>query len=526
MLRTGVGLSGDASPYRMEERGAEVGRGVPPSQQVVLRTGVGLSGDASPYRVGERCAPVGRGVPPSRQAVLRTGGSSAGTLRPTGWVELMWLEREILGLRLSTWAWLGVLSVALLTTGARLALPQPDPHRLYFAHTFTTASEREILDAAVAEFEETHPGIRIEQIVSNSETYNTIGWRLQFQGRRQPDIYFHWQGYKVDYCIARGWALDLTPYVSDQFLKQLVPAAVVRQKGGLFFLPQSADISNLVWYNVDLFARLGLKQPRTLDEWRALCARLRREKILPLAQGNRDLWPMGNFAAELLGQSLGREAAGRLFAPGTHIRLRDVQGLSTLVRMREEGCFDLPGVLAPGAVGALGDIDAKVFFLSGKSAQQIVGSWFLADVEDARQKHELAFPVGIFPVPSGAGEEQAMTAVTTGFLVNPATRNPRAAVEFLELLLSRKYQERFARLGNLSLRRDALEFTGDPLARRMLEILADTPVLVPPPDTGYRPEQASVFYEICGKLLTGKLSLGDAARTWDREKTQLARKGL
>jgi len=116
--------------------------------------------------------------------------------------------------------------------------------------------------------------------------------------------------------------------------------------------------------------------------------------------------------------------------------------------------------------------------------------------------------------------------VSTGFLVNPRTKNPKAAVEFLELLLSKKYQSEFAKLGNLSVRRDAAEFTNDPLATRMLEMLASTSALVPPPDTGYRPEQAAVFYETCGRILTGNLDLNQAADYWTTEKEHLARKGL
>src|SRR5262249_25655174 len=99
-------------------------------------------------------------------------------------------------------------------------------------------------------------------------------------------------------------------------------------------------------------------------------------------------------------------------------------------------------------------------------------------------------------------------------------------VAFLELLLSRKYQSAFAKLGNLSLRRDALEFTDDPLAKQMLEIVATIPVRVSPPDTGYPPEQAAVFYEMVGKLLTGQLAWDQASLYWSKEKANLARKGL
>ncbi len=423
-------------------------------------------------------------------------------------------------------AWWLFLALALLLTGGRLRLGSAPPNVLRIAHTFTTASERAILDDAVHEFEQTHPPLRIEQIILNSDTYQTVGWRLQFQGRQQPDIYFHWQGSRVEYAIKNGWAMNLEPYLSPGFVAQFVPASIKRQHGGIYHLPQSVDISNLVWYNRDVFARLGLEEPATLEAWLATCQRLRRAGVLPLVQGDRDLWPMGNLGAELLGQTLGPARLDRLFAPGVPVSVTDLAGLKTFVHMEQEGMFDLPGLMERGAIGGFGDIDAKVFFLAGKAAQHVVGSWFLADIQDARQRGELHFPVGVFPVPAARGEINAMVAVSTGWLVNPATRYPAAAVAFLELLLSRKYQARFAGLGNLSTRRDAPEFTAAPLARRALEILAATPVTLPPPDTGYRPEQAYVFYDLCGKLLTGKLTLPAAADYWTREKQALARQGL
>jgi raffinose/stachyose/melibiose transport system substrate-binding protein len=427
---------------------------------------------------------------------------------------------------MKNWLWIAVAALALVFTGERLTLNRATPNLLRFAHTFTTESERVIIDAVVAEFEQAHPGVRIEQTISNSETYNTIGWRLQFQGRKQPDLYFHWQGFKTGQCIERGWAMDLTPFLSPGFTEQFVSSTFRPQHGGCYFLPQSVDLSALVWYNRDLFDHLGLKEPRSFNEWIALCLRLRLAKILPLAQGNRDLWPMGNFAAEVMGQAEGPDAMAELFQSKTSIRSEDLRGLKNLTALQQAGAFDLPGVLERGAIGSLHDIDAKVFFLSGKSAQHIVGSWFVADVQDARSKGELKFSVGVFPVPPGEGERDALCAVTTGYLVNPATKNPRAAVSFLELLLSRKYQAEFAKLGNLSARRDAVEFTSDPLAERMVQILGTTALIVPPPDTGYRPEQAAVFYATVGKLLAGKLEWALAAEYWGKEKQGLSRKGL
>lgn len=423
---------------------------------------------------------------------------------------------------------IGILTAGLFLVafGDRLRLTSPSPSTLRFAHTFTTESERAILDAAVGEFEAGHPGIHIQQTILNSEVYQTVGWRLQFRGRQPPDIFFLWDGYKTKYAIAQKWALDLKPYLAAGFADQFVAGTTHEQDGGTWFLPQSVDICSLVWYNRDLFKEHNFSPPKTFEEWVDLCAKFHALNILPLAQGNRDLWPMGNFGAELAGQAIGPDRLNHLFARGVAPAAADLVGLQGLATLRDEGAFDLPGVLDPGGIGTLGDIDAKVMFLSGKSAMHILGSWFAADIEDARAKGELKFEVGVFPVPSALGEQDVMGAVTTGYMVSRQSANPKAAVEFLELLLSPKYQAEFAKLGGISARQDADSFTTNPVTRQMHEFLLAAPLKVPPPDTAYRPEQAQLFYEICADLLTGKLKIKDAAARWDNGKLALAAKGL
>jgi ABC-type glycerol-3-phosphate transport system substrate-binding protein len=412
---------------------------------------------------------------------------------------------------------LALILLALVLWGDRLSLGSPEPGQLRFAHTFTTASERAILADAIAEFEQLHPGVRIEQVVSNSEVYSNIGWRLQFQRRVQPDIYFQWGGFKVDTAVGRGWALDLRPHLSEAFRESFVPAAFGDQP--IYLLPHSVDLCNLVWFNRDLFDGMGIAPPETLEAWLAQCERLREAGWTPLSQGNRDLWPMGNMAAELVAQSLGPTRVADLYQPGRAVTPEDLRGLEALVRLRDEGCF------ADG-IGGMGDDDAKVLFLGGKAAQHVVGSWLLADVNDAREKGELAFDVDFFPVPSPASGADALGAVTTGYLVNPASANVPAAVAFLELLLSARYQARFAELGAISLRKDARAFTADPLTRRMLETLAEADAIVAPSDTGFSPQQADVAYNAVGKLLTGAFDVEGAAAFWTEQKASLAKKGL
>ncbi|MCO5166033.1 MAG: ABC transporter substrate-binding protein [Planctomycetes bacterium] len=420
-------------------------------------------------------------------------------------------------------AWLVALIVAAVLFADRLALPRPRPDVLRLAHTFTARSERAILDDAIAEFERRHPGVKVEQLVSNSEVYSTVGWRLQFQRRLQPDVAFAWDGHKVDTAVARGWALDLRPHLDPAFTRAFAPAALEDRSGGVYLLPHSVDVCNLVWFNRDVFDGLGLGPPRTHEEWLRTCEALAAAGHLPLVQGNRDLWPMGNLAAELLAQALEPDDVTRLYRPAVAVEPADLAGLGPLLRLRDQGAFHRAGVVEAGGLGGLSDTDAKVLFLGGKAAQHVVGSWFLADVDDAAAKGELDFEVDLFPVPTGGRDVTA--AVKTGFLVNPASANVPAAVALAQHLLSRDVQARFAALGALSLRRDAPEFTHDPRARRLLARLATTGALVPPPDTGHAPDQAALAYRVVGRLLTQGHDLDAAAEAWTRGKRELARKG-
>ena len=316
----------------------------------------------------------------------------------------------------------------------------------------------------------------------------------------------------------------MAPYLSAGVTNSFVASLLGRQGNQIFLLPQSVDLSTLIWYNQERFGELQITPPTTQADWLRVCQKLRQAGSLPLVQGNREFWPMGNFGVELLGRSLGRNRLDSFFNGELPATPELLTPLGLFVEFAKGGYVDLPGVLDPGAIGNLSDLDAKVLFLSAKAVQHPIGSWFAADIRDAAERNELKFTPDLFPIPAAPGERLARGAVITGYQVNARTRHPQLAVEFLELLLSRPFQERFAALGNLSARTDAVQFTTNPIPRKLLGLLSEPGEMIPPPDTGYSPERADLFYQLCSKLLLGQLDLASAAVYWNDKQPRLRAK--
>ena len=398
------------------------------------------------------------------------------------------------------------------------------PNELLFAHTYTTGAEQKIIEGAVADFEKSHPGVRIRQIVQNSDTYQTVGWRILFNGERRPDVFFYWDGYRMEQAIAQGQILNLKPYLEAGFTEQFVPSFLhQRADGAIYYLPTSVDLSCLVFYNRTLFQELGLTEPATLEQWIEITRALSQAGKLPMIQGNRDLWPLGNFAAQLAAQDFGPErfrsavlkqdAQSSAFAP-----------FGSLHQLLEAHAMDGAGGIKREAVAGLGDLDASVLFLNGKAAQHVLGSWFLAGIKDSQEKKELKFEVGVFPIPPPANGHPASVVVSTGFLASRSTRQPALAAAFIQHLLSRKYQQQFAAIGAISARSDAMSFVDDPLAVRLYQLLAAVKTVVPPPDIGFPSELAFAFYRSAARVISGEATQEVAWREFQDYRQRMALK--
>jgi raffinose/stachyose/melibiose transport system substrate-binding protein len=130
-------------------------------------------------------------------------------------------------------------------------------------------------------------------------------------GRNAPDIYFEWTGSRMAQRTADGYAADLTEAVTSGPLAGIVDDAVLPAAsvdGKVVLMPHTADVTNVLWYNVPLLAEHDVAPPTTWEGLLAACDTLSAAGIIPISTGNKDLWAAGNWLSHLVSRSVGEEA--------------------------------------------------------------------------------------------------------------------------------------------------------------------------------------------------------------------------
>jgi len=168
------------------------------------------------------------------------------------------------------------------------AVQPSDPDIIRFATI--NANYRVALEEIIRRYEERNPQRKVELSIVGQEFATWIRTRVAAGGDLVPDIYNG--NYTNGYDRQGRWvALDPyfeaeNPYTGRRWLDGLDGRLIERYRtdGHTYILPiDYIDIA--VFYNREIFAELGLREPTTWDEWLALCLRVAEAGYVPLAIG-------------------------------------------------------------------------------------------------------------------------------------------------------------------------------------------------------------------------------------------------
>jgi raffinose/stachyose/melibiose transport system substrate-binding protein len=358
-----------------------------------------------------------------------------------------------------------------------------------------------------AELFEERTGVPVELNIQDDDLYETIGLNNLLSGGEPPDIYFEWTGARLSARYDEGHAADLSDAVSDGPLAGLFDEGDFKGMeidGQVVMVPGVADVTNVLWYNTEIFADLGLTPPTTWDELLATCQALDAEGIVPIASGNADLWAAGNWLAHQSSRVVGEDAYDAALArEATFDTSEWVDALGYVDDLRENGCVN-------ESVNAINDNEGAQLFFQGAAAMHPIGSWLVSWAVEAAP--DLSFDyVNLPSIPEGSGAQDSVIGVATGYVVNADSDMIDEAADFLALFNSEEIVAKLVEAGSLPMARAADSAEGiDERLLRLAALIQDADAIVAPPDTGYELQVADALYAALADVLGGQKSPEEA----------------
>lgn len=303
-----------------------------------------------------------------------------------------------------------------------------------WSHWSAEVPKRSFVEAAIAEFEEANPGVRIKATwYEKNALYAAL--KTALRAGQAPDI-FYAEPDQVEY-MDNGFLLDL----SDLNWDAVEPWA--RQawtyQGKPYGLPLEAWTVEL-YYNKDTLADLGITLPASLqlspDAFMDMVKAAVAKGVTPMALGVGDRpFPGAHLSHEALLKRLGVEEYGKLLAGDlSWSDPRVVETLSWLRSLVDAG-------LLPKTFTTMKLTEAHIYFHTNPGALMFLnGSWYTSRAFNTPDKggQPDGFPLGImqFPeVPNAACNACRTIAVGGSYVANADTEYPDEVMAFFGTFL-------------------------------------------------------------------------------------------
>lgn len=283
----------------------------------------------------------------------------------------------------------------------------------------------EVLKSHLKTYEQQNPGSRVAVEAMPQENMRTV-LQTQLRSGDGPDVFSWGSGPGYAGALAEaGLLFDLTPaYEQNKWPIYEFAKERVTFDGKIFGIPGEMEAVGL-FYNKDMFAEMGLQQPRNLAELQAVAQKVKDAGKTPIAVADQEGWPGGHLLSMALGSRLGSDGVDALINGKTSWNSPDVVASLQLWKDWNEG-----GYLGKSPTALTTD-NAAALFYSGDAAVLPSGSWAIPSiVKNAK------FEAGFIPFPAADGPGVFTGGLGSGPFVSASSQKTEAAVKFLNFLVS------------------------------------------------------------------------------------------
>ncbi|MDW7998158.1 MAG: extracellular solute-binding protein [Thermodesulfovibrio sp.] len=403
-----------------------------------------------------------------------------------------------------------VLIISLLVLFPTLAQASKIKLKMMFVYGGAT---KEHIDRVVKEYTaKVNPNVEIitESVAgAGAATYQEV-LQTRFLAGEGPDIYFEWGGELAGFFIDRGFAEPLEKYYkkynwNSRFYPMVIDS--IKRKGKIYGVPvKMAGMT--FWYNKSVWNKLGLKEPKTYEEFEALCDKVKKAGIYPLTIGGKYGWMTMRLLDYLLELSCGPKLFDDLRALKVSWNRPQVVRAYTLFKKWVDNW------VVPGFINITPD-DSIPPFYQGKALMTFDGTWReSAIIADGYAPHDFDFfipPTGHTPLRFSGFPEQ--------FMISSKSKYKDEAAEFLNWYTSKEIMGRevgkafdpLPPVIGIKIDEKAL-----PNTAKWMKVLDTFEKIYPPTDQVLAPDLLHEFFEVQDGIVTGKYTPEQAAKRMDQ----------
>jgi raffinose/stachyose/melibiose transport system substrate-binding protein len=358
-------------------------------------------------------------------------------------------------------------------------------------------------DAAIAKFEATHPGVKVEFEAKGFEQVQKTA-PMVLNSNEAPDILEYNKGNATTGLLSKqGLLTDLSEQAAARGWDKRMAAGIqttaryddrgVMGSGKWFGVPNYAEYVT-VYYNKDAFAERGLAVPTTLAEFTAAMDAFVAAGVTPLAVGGAE-YPAQQILYQLALSKADRGWVDRYQRYTGYVNFHDTAWVHGATTFAEWVAKRYIGAESSGMKAE----DMGVAFMQGRYPIMVSGSWWQGRLKSGIED----FGWGSFPWPGNR-----MSAGSSGnlWVVPAGSKNKELAYDFIDITLSQEIQDELRDAGGVPVSPGTTEVT-DP---ELKAVIGDFDTLVRNDGLAYYPDwPAPGFYAVLVSA-TQKLITGDA----------------
>lgn len=315
-------------------------------------------------------------------------------------------------------------------------------------------------DKIIPAFEAKHPGIKINFTPMAPTEYNAALNAKLASGTAGDLISCRPFDASLE-LYNKGFLTDLSSLDGMGNFSPVAKSAWQTDDGKATFCVPMASVIHGFIYNKDAFDKLGLKPPKTEEEFFKVLDAIKKDgNYIPMAMGTKDLWEAATMGYQNIGPNYWKGEDGRKALIAGKEKLTDPQWVAPFKEIAKWKPYLGDGFEAQSYP------DSQNLFTLGRAAIYPAGSWEISGFNTQAQ-----FKMGAFRPPVAKDGDACYISDHTdiGMGMNAKTKHPEAAKAFLAWVASPEFATIYANAlpGFFSLNSTAVEMK-DPLAQEFV----------------------------------------------------------